>query len=521
MNFSANVVAGTSSYYANNSYSANQILNNQYQSNISFSKNWINKPYTLTISARHSQNTRTRQVNVTLPEMNFYLGSFNPFQNKKSATAHWYDKINMSYNMTMLNQLTFYDTSFNINAVSLSDFRNGMKHVIPIGFSTNILRFINFSTNINYTEYWLTERNTKSYNDITSKIDTAHQYGFFAARDLSASATISSRIYGVHFFKKGKIAGIRHVITPSIGAGFIPDYATAPFNYYYLSRMDTSQRRYYMSPYEKSLIGVPGLNQYGRISSAINFNIQNNLQLKVRNGKDSASGTKNVSIIDGLSFSSSYNVAADSFNWSVITAGFRTNLFQHIGIAAGAVYDPYAYDYVNGRRKPQLLWDETGKLAKLASANMSLNASFHSTKKDTKVKDKESNRLLSNNGYANYIDFNIPWNLTMAYSINLSKSPTKTINKDTLVFSQTLMMSGDFNLTKNFKIAFSSGYDFVYKQLTFTSIDIYRDLHCWEMRINAIPFGPRKSYSFTLNVKSAILQDLKLLRRRDFRDAVY
>ncbi|NBX27094.1 MAG: LPS-assembly protein LptD [Chitinophagia bacterium] len=521
MNFSANVVAGTSSYYANNSYSANQILNNQYQSNISFSKNWINKPYSLTISARHSQNTRTRQVNVTLPEMNFYLGSFNPFQNKKSATAHWYDKINMSYNMTMLNQLTFYDTSFNINAVSLSDFRNGMKHVIPIGFSTNILRFINFSTNINYTEYWLTERNTKSYNDITSKIDTAHQYGFFAARDISASATISSRIYGVHFFKKGKIAGIRHVITPSIGAGFIPDYATAPFNYYYLSRMDTSQRRYYMSPYEKSLIGVPGLNQYGRISSAINFNIQNNLQLKVRNGKDSASGTKNVSIIDGLSFSSSYNVAADSFNWSVITAGFRTNLFQHIGIAAGAVYDPYAYDYVNGRRKPQLLWDETSKLAKLASANMSLNASFHSTKKDTKVKDKESNRLLSNNGYSNYIDFNIPWNLTMAYSINLSKSPTKTINKDTLVFSQTLMMSGDFNLTKNFKIAFSSGYDFVYKQLTFTSIDIYRDLHCWEMRINAIPFGPRKSYSFTLNVKSAILQDLKLLRRRDFRDAVY
>ncbi len=521
INFSANVVAGTSSYYANNSYSANQILNNQYQSNISFSKNWINKPYSLTISARHSQNTRTRQVNVTLPEMNFYLGSFNPFQNKKSATTHWYDKINMSYNMTMLNQLTFYDTSFNINAVSLSDFRNGMKHVLPIGFSTNILRFFNFSTNINYTEYWLTERNTKSFNDLTAKIDTVNQYGLFAARDLSASATISSRIYGVHFFKKGKIAGIRHVITPSIGAGFIPDYATAPFNYYYLSRMDTSQRRYYMSPYEKSLIGVPGLNQYGKINSSINFNIQNNLQLKVRNGKDSASGTKNVSIIDGLSFSSAYNVAADSFNWSVITAGFRTNLFQHIGIAAGAVYDPYAYDYVNGRRRPQLLWNENGQLAKLASANMSLNASFHSSQKDTKVKDKENNRLLSNNGYSNYIDFNIPWNLTMAYSINLSKSPTKTINKDTLVFSQTLMMSGDFNLTKNFKIAFSSGYDFIYKQLTFTSIDIYRDLHCWEMRINAIPFGPRKSYSFTLNVKSAILQDLKLLRRRDFRDAVY
>ena len=126
---------------------------------------------------------------------------------------------------------------------------------------------------------------------------------------------------------------------------------------YFLTEFEIIFYIYYVMPYEKSLIGVPGLNQYGKINSSINFNIQNNVQLKVRNGKDSASGTKNVSIIDGLSFSSAYNIAADSFNWSVITAGFRTNLFQHIGIAAGAVYDPYAYDYVNGRRKPQLLWD--------------------------------------------------------------------------------------------------------------------------------------------------------------------
>ncbi|MEN9339778.1 MAG: hypothetical protein RIQ62_1090, partial [Bacteroidota bacterium] len=53
---------------------------------------------------------------------------------------------------------------------------------------------------------------------------------------------------------------------------------------------------------------------------------------------------------------------------------------------------------------------------------------------------------------------------------------------------------------------------------TYTSFTIYRDLHCWEMRLNLIPFGLLKSYNFTLNVKSTVLQDLKLVRRKDFRD---
>jgi hypothetical protein len=63
-----------------------------------------------------------------------------------------------------------------------------------------------------------------------------------------------------------------------------------------------------------------------------------------------------------------------------------------------------------------------------------------------------------------------------------------------------------------------SGYDFVAKDFSFTSIDIYRDLHCWEMRFNWIPFGFRQSYNFSINVKSGMLQDLKLNRRRQWFD---
>lgn len=76
--FSASVNAGTSSFNANNTYDAEQILNNQYQSNITYSKSWANRPFTLAVGARHSQEASTGQVNVTLPEVSFLSTSSTP-----------------------------------------------------------------------------------------------------------------------------------------------------------------------------------------------------------------------------------------------------------------------------------------------------------------------------------------------------------------------------------------------------------------------------------------------------------
>ena len=42
--------------------------------------------------------------------------------------------------------------------------------------------------------------------------------------------------------------------------------------------------------------------------------------------------------------------------------------------------------------------------------------------------------------------------------------------------------------------------------------------HCWEMRMNWIPFGYQESWNFQINVKASILKDLKLLKRKDYFD---
>ena len=518
--FNASVQAGSSSFYSNNSYDPNQILQNQYQSNISYSKVWQGKPFGLTISALHSQNTGTKQIDVTLPTVNFHVTQFNPFASKKSIGTHWYDKVTASYNVDLINKTTFYDSTLNLARIGLSDFHSGIHHSVPVSASYTILRYINMSFNASYNEYWLTEKLTRGYNDGDRKIDSMRTNGFYTARDYNAGFTLSTRIYGMKLFKNGTLRGIRHVITPTIGFSCHPDFALAPYDYYYKTRLDSTQNYVQESPFATSVIGRPSAGKAGQI----NMGIGNNLQIKVRSAKDTVSGYRNITLIDGLSLNTSYNMAVDSFRWSNLTASFRTNIMDKINISSGASFDPYALDYNTGRRRPQTMAELGEGLGRFKAANLSLGANFHSKPKngkDSPTNSAEYARIMRNAGYNEYVDFNIPWSMNLSYSLDASNNYTYARRTDTLVLSHNIVATGELQITERWKVSINTGYNFSYKQLTLTSIDIFRDLHCWAMHMQALPFGPRKSYNFTLNVKAAVLQDLKIMRRRDYRDSPF
>jgi len=522
VSFNAKVDAGTSTYNANNSIVTNQILQNQYQSNITYSKRWQNKPISLTISANHNQNTQTRLVNVGLPEVNFYLAQFNPFQNKKRVGERWYDKITAQYTFSGVNRLQFYDSSFSFNTLSLGDMVNGMKHEIPVSASYNVMRFLKVSVNATYREYWMTRRLYKAYNIATAHLDSTQYRGFYTGRDVESSVRLYTQIFGMKMFKKGsKIAGIRHVLSPEMSFGYLPDYAAAPFYYGYKTRLDATGAPTYQSAYEGSPY-VPGLGQFGNIRSAINFGLDNNLQVKMRTSKDTT-GFKNIRLIDNFRINGSYNLAADSFNWSNFTMNFATMLFNVVNMTANASFDPYAFDYQSGRRSKELQWNGHGGLVRFQQANVSLSASLHSKKRDNKnaTGSDEYNRLMMYGRYDDYVDFSIPFNMNIAYTLGISKQYSAFSKSDTLVVSQNYLdLSTDVNITSRWKVGVRTGYNLVTKELQLTSIDIYRDMHCWEMRMSTIPFGTRKSYFFTLQVKASVLQDLKLVRRKDYRDAL-
>lgn len=515
--FNASVQAGTSSFYSNNSFDPGQILQNQYQSNITYSKNWQNRPFGLTLSALHNQNTTDKQVNVTLPSMNFYVNQFNPFQSKNAVGNHWYDKITTSYSLDLQNRTTFYDSTFSFRNLSLNSFQNGARHTIPVSASYTVLRYVNMSFSVNYNEYWLTNTIYQQYNDATAKIDSDVNNGFYSTRDFNAGVNFSTRIYGMKLFKNSALRGIRHVITPNTGFTYRPDFAASPFNYYYRARMDTSQNLSILSPYTTSIVGIPPQGK----SAAVNFGLNNNLQIKVRSAKDTVAGYKNVTLIDGLGIGTAYNIAADSFHWSDIGVNFRTSIMDKINISGSAAYSPYAFDYGKGIMLQTLMIDQGTGVGRFKNANASVGTNFHS--KSTAGKKNPSNseeyaRVMRNAGYNEYVDFNIPWSFNISYSLNVNKQYTAFSYRDTTTLSHTLTFNGDLQITERWKVMVNTGYNFDDKQLTLTSIDVYRDLHCWAMHFLTYPFGPRKSFNFTLNVKSTVLQDLKLVRRRDFRD---
>lgn len=527
-NFSASVDVGTSSYNQINNINPNVRLNNQYVSSISYSRSWVGKPYTFNASIRHSQNTQTGQVSITAPELTFNLGQLTPFKRKEMVgVPKWYEKMTASYSVRAVNRFDFIDTQLNIKKLSLRDFDYGLAHNFNLQANYNVLKFFTLSIQVPYNEYWNTKQRIIT-GMTTQQRDTAYNYGFFATREFSTSASMSTRIYGVKQFKKGNIQGIRHVIMPSFGVRYSPSFAMDPFNYMYKDYDQNGNITYY-SPYTGSPIGGPTTWQE---TGAITYSINNTLQMK-RRLTDTTNSKNNdkaiINLIDGLSLSGSYNMIADSFNLSDMNISFRTNLFNKVNVSASSILTPYHYD--GTRRTKEYIWNETGKIAQMNNANIALSMNFRGsdskrgTPEDTtnlgdKGLNEDYRNMMNRDGISNYYDFSIPWDFTTSMGVRFNRRRSNT-NPDSIIVTPNFTFSGNVNLTERWKVSLSTGIDFnniKNIKLGYTVIDIVRDLHCWQMSLNLIPFGTYRSFYFTLNVKSSMLQDLKLTRRRSFQD---
>lgn len=526
--FSAAVDFGTSNYNLINGMNANTVLNNTYYSSVSYGKSWIGKPYTFNAAFRHNQSTQTGLVNVYLPEMSFYVGQFSPFQSKNSVgTPKWYEKINLSYTAAFKNKVSFYDSL--INELQTQDLDYGLSHNINLQANYNVLKYFTLSFTAPYTEYWNSKQEIYQYNPNLGRDDTIANQGFYASRYFNVTANLNTRIYGMFMFKKGPLKGIRHVMMPSIGLSYTPSFARDPFNYMY-TYVNESGQISYRSPYTGSPIGGP--SNYEERGS-ITFSLDNTLQAKKRTVDSTTSSNKSIiNLIDGLSVNGAYNMIADTNKLSDIQVRFRTLLFKKLNLSSTATFVPYKYE--NGVRTKYYLWNTDKKLAQMQNFNLNLGISFDGTNKtrgterDTtdlgNDEDNETYRnMMRNGGYNDYYDFNIPWNLTINGGLRIYRQWKKD-GGDTIIYSPNLTFSGGLNLTERWKITAASGIDFTnlkHINLGYTQLTVVRDLHCWQMSLNLVPFGQLRSFYFSLNVKASILQDLKLTRRRSFQDNYY
>ncbi len=505
--FTANVNAGSSKFYQFNISNANNFLTNTFTSSIAWAKVWSGKPFNLSASLSHSQNTQTRDINLSLPSMTFNVSRRTPFKRKlATGEERWYEKIGFGYTTSLLNSISTKDTLL-FKQESIDQFRYGIQHSIPVNTSLKVAKYFTLSPGFNYTERWYLKTIEKRWDNESLSLKTDTIEGFKAGRDFSFSVNMNTRIYGLVQFRKGKIAAIRHVLTPTIGFSWRPDFSEKGYGYYKQVQSDSAglkMQRY--SIFEGAIFGGPGSGK----SSLMNFSLDNNFEMKIRQKTDSTDTFKKVKLLESLALNTSYNFAADSLRLSNINLSGRVTILDRVSLNMFGTFDPYVTTD-EGIRINTTEWEAHGKPARFTTGNFSVNFNITKRKKEYKSdKGTESELNEINRNAENYLDYNIPFTLSVGYNFFYQNN---IITPDQI--TQTLNFNGDLSLTPSWKVSFNSGYDFEQKDLSYTSLGIHRDLHCWEMSLNWVPLGFQQNFFFQINVKSSVLQDLKLTRKND------
>lgn len=512
--FGANVNLSSASYDKNNSYNSDYLTNTK-SSSVSYTKRWANAPFNFSSSLNHSQNSKTKDVSFTAPNISFNMNPVYPFRKEESdGDPKWYEDIQFTYSSKFENRINTKDSLF-FTKKMFENMKNGYQHSIPLSTNFKITRFINLTPSISY-EGMLYSRYMKIQNNEAGNVDTTIYKRLIYAHSLRPNVSLgySPKIYGMYQFRNSKIKAIRHVMSPSISFGFAPDISDYVPNYNGSYKTKEGNPKTY-SYFEGSIYGSPSLPP-GR-SANINFSLNNNIEMKYLSSNDTASKETKVPILENLNFSGSYNLMADSFNLSSINMSTGTKLFNDkFDIQLTATFDPYAEDR-SGRRVDYFAIARGQGLAYLRNADISFSTQFKSGENKSTPKQKTdmgnpSNLGLENDFDDDVIDYSIPWSVNVSYNIGYSKLPQMKSS-----VTQSMSLSGDLSVTEKWKIGFSTNYDFETKQLAYTRFNLSRDLHCWEMRFDWVPFGAQSNYNFTINALG-ILQDLKYNKRKDWRD---
>ena len=536
--FSASVNLGSSTYYQEsiNQLNSSNFLNNTLASSVSYSKTFQGEPQVnLSVTATHSQNTNTETINMTLPTFQGSVDRVFPFAPKTGSKKGVFQNINFQYNVRGENRIQTTDSLF-FKKEMFEDAKAGVKHSIPVSTNFKLFKYFSMSTSANFDHNWTFKTIEKEYDTDNEEVVVTPVKGFDSFTTYNFSTSLGTTIYGLFDFGEDKkIQAIRHVVRPSISYNISP-----AFNQYYdtyevvsADGLTTDQVEY--SRFEQSLFGAPG----NRFSSSIGLSLSNNVEAKVRAKDSTATEPKKIFLLNSLNFSTNYNIAADSLNFSPVRMSGGTQLFDNkMSVNFGATLDPYALDNTN-RKINEFNINNGGSLFRISSANftMSYNLSNDSFGGDSDENDAAKNESLRSGGRADDLfgkpqdfadrrlnnsnksdeeakptdlyKYKIPWSLRLAYALNYNNS-----RRQNEISSHSLMFSGDIELSPRWSVGASSGYDFKNNGFTYTQLRFERDLESWRMNFSWIPFSSRSSWNFFIGIRSSILSDLKYDKQR-------
>lgn len=556
LNFSASVNFTTAGYTRNdlNSYYSSAFTENTKSSTVNLTYRPPGSKWSFSTTASVAQRTQDSTLAVSFPNITVSMSQLAPFKRKRAVGAEkWYEKIKLSYSGVFNNSLTARQDQFFKKSL-IKDWRNGMRHTVPISATFNALQYINITPSVSLTDRMYTTKVRRQWDPNASVEVCDTSYSLYNVWDFTTSVSLDTKIYGFYQplpFLGNKVKMIRHVLTPTVSFSGNPDFGSPFFGYYgsYMKPDATGnlQKQTY-SMFPNSLFGVPGQGRSGTVS----YQLANNVEMKVRDDNDSI-GERKVSLIENFSVSQSYNFAADSLNWSNINTSLLLKLTKNFNLNLSATWDVYTYQ-LNSAGTPVRVniprWKAGKGIGRLSSTGTSFSYSFNNNtfkKKKDKNSDKDKNSGKNNsdtepdpmaNGASKnesheqhgsdidlnpdgYMAWEVPWNFTVNYSIGYAYG---SFNKKKMEYdgkiTQNLSFSGNIRPTKNWNFSFSASYNFDTHRIAYMNCNITRDLHCFSMRASFVPLGPYKSYNFHISVNSSLLSDVKYDKRSSISNGV-
>lgn len=507
--FSADVNFVTSNYNKRNIVDVSDYVNTNFTSGISFSTSWRNN-YSLGVNANLSQNLETKYMQLALPNINFNISQFYPLRRRNVVgKLRWYENISMSYNAILVNNFGICD-SVSLSKQIPNKMTNGISQTVPISSTLKILKYIDWNNSINLGEYWQFKGALQTWSKDTggkAVITKDTIYKFYATHDVSYSSTLKTTLYGMYSMKKGAVKAFRHEFVPSLSFTYRPAINKNYFNSYYDS---IAKEKVIYSPTEGFLYSKPLEKQ----SATLSLSFSNKLEMKVSNKKDTVSGTKKIALIENLTIGSSYIFTADSMRWQPLTISGRTTILKTIVLNFGAGFDPYIIG-TSGVRVDTFEWKANDRLFRLSNTSFALSLTYS-------INDQTFKKKTKSEGFSSLGKWRLDISYAFNYNLNDNSGFYRLTNPDSnkynTIMTNTINLSGNFQLTEKWRIAFTTGYDFINKSISVSSFDIYRDLHCWEMGFKWRPFGSYRGFEFSINVKSSMLKDLKYNLNKDYRD---
>lgn len=513
--FNASVDIVSSKFYnntVNNNYIFNQnVLNTQQTSRVNVTKRFLNLPVTISASMGYNQNFATGVTDLRLPDMTVAINQFYLFKPRTGVRTGLLENINVNTGLALSNYVnTTEDKLF--KKEMWDELKTGVKNNISMSTNTTVAKYFTFSLAANADNVLTTKTLERSYNPIANQVEDKFNKGIAGYTTFSTSASLQTVLYGQkNFSKTSPIVAIRHMVTPSFSFTYSPDFGEKSWGYF----RNYANSRGEMTPYSIFDGGIYGSPSAG-LTQSLGFNINNNLEMKVRSKSDST-GVKKVKFFENLNISGGYNFAAERHKWSVFSVNGQSSFFNNkLNVNTSLTIEPYEIVFQEGS-DAGIRTENFGHFS-LQGFNLQLSypmsEAIFGKKEEGSKKYKKKGEIRNENYFFdddNYSHYSPTWTLNINANYSYTRGLTRLGNK-----VASLGLDGSIKLTPYWNINASTNYDIERKDLGYTRLGFARDQRSFTITFNWVPFGQYKVYDFFIGIKANILKDAVKYKERSF-----